>query len=56
MFLNLSGAGLDGTEGFIADDGGVDDDEGSVRVDETFEKKFPDRLLNDRLAFGAFER
>ena len=55
MFLNMSGAGLNGAKGFIADDGGVDDDKGSVRVDEAFKKKFADGLLNDRFAFGAFE-
>jgi hypothetical protein len=33
---DLGGAGLDGTEGFIADDRGIDNHEWSVRVDEAF--------------------
>ena len=46
---------MNGAKSFIADDGGVNNDEGSVRVDESFKKKFADGLLNDRFAFGAFE-
>ena len=55
LYLNLSGAGLDGTEGFIADTGGVDKHEWSVRVDEAFEQKFGNGLVDDSFAFGTIE-
>ena len=56
FFLNLSGAGLDGAKGFVADDGGIDDDEGGVGMNEAFEEKFSDSLLDDIFAFGPIER
>jgi hypothetical protein len=46
---------LDGTEGFIADNGGIDNHEWSVRVDEAFEQKVGNGLVDDRFAFGTIE-
>jgi hypothetical protein len=51
----LSGAGLDCAEGFIPDDRGIDNHEWSVRVDEAFEQKVGNGLVDDRFALRTIE-
>lgn len=53
--LDLGGAGLHGAKDFIPDDGGINNDEGGVGVDEAFEEKIGDGFLNDGFAFGPIK-